>query len=242
MQSRRNFLTSWGLVGGAVALAGGGRLAESASPRQEADASRPILGERFAGFAILPEGAPEPFDVVPPARIPPIFFQVGEGGPRPTGFTDEAASPLELEAMSGMPVWSLAALGVDVSPIGGSVLRYTDGDVFAAVLTFESRDEKTDRVEPNIRLQMQRYFPQPVPLWESTPAAPGEPFTAFRRVGFLPSPGLVERSGLGYIFHWIKDDVYYRLFVENQPSFGDARRIAGALEKVGGPVQRPLEH
>jgi hypothetical protein len=242
MQSRRNFLKSWGLVGGAVALAGGGRLAEAGGPRQEADASRPILGERFAGFAILPEGAPEPFDMVPPARMPPIFCQVGKGGPKPTGSTTAAASPLELEAMSGMPVWSLEALGAEVSPVGGNVMRYDDGEVFAAVLTFESRNEKTGKVEPNIRLQMQHYFPQPMPLWESTPAAPGEPFTAYRKVGFLPSPGLVERSGLGYIFHWIKDGVYYRLFVENQPSFGEARRIAGALEEVGGPVQRPLEH
>lgn len=242
MQSRRHFLRTCGLASGAAALAGGTKLAEAATGLPEANVGRPILGERYAGFVILPQGAPEPFDVVMPERMPPIFCQAGEGGPEPTGVTTSVSSAYELKAMMGVPTFSPFGLGSELYPIGGNLMQYTDGDVFAGVLTFESRDAQTGEVQPNVRLQMQRYFPRPLPLWESTPAAPGEPFTEYKKVGFLPAPGLVEQSGLGYIFHWIQGDVYYRLFVENQGTFGEARRIAGALNEVHSLSQQPVNH
>jgi len=76
-----------------------------------------------------------------------------------------------------------------------------------------------------------------------TPAGPTPSLRTIapEKVSYLPSPGILWPTGLGYLFLWIKDGVLYRLQVENKPTAQEAQAIAGLLTIVSTKQGQPPE-
>jgi hypothetical protein len=246
MWSRRSFLAAIGLAGAAaVPVLGERRIGLAGGPEARRDPAEPIRGERYAGFVLLPEGAPVPYDVQAPRRESPILCGVGEGrgGPSVTAIHSKVRSEADLASEVGFPVYLVAAAPAGLTPAGGDVLRYEDGEVFAASLDFQTRNALNGEMETTVSLWAYPEFPRPYPLWETSPPEPGGPFVQLHKVDFLPTPGVMMRSAQGYVFLWIQADVLYTLTAENNPSWKQARSLAESLvELPGRGPRRPLEN
>jgi len=81
----------------------------------------------------------------------------------------------------------------------------------------------------SLTVAAQCVFPTPFPLWWSEPVEPGGPVVVLEKVSFLPWPGIMVATAMGYAFHWIKDSVLYTLLAEYGPSRADAIALAGGL-------------
>lgn len=225
MLTRRNFLTAVGLAGGSLSLP---LKAEALLP-----AALSAEGERFSGFALLPPGAPPPFDLAPAHREPPVLCGtgLGRGGPELTGRTVELSSPEEAAGYSGLTLYTLSP-HADRVLTGARVVEYDDAEIESVTLSWESTDARTGQRSTNLRLSATSLFPRPLPLWETLPVEPGGPSIRLNKVGFLPQSGVMVGSVDGYIFHWIDGGVYYQLYVENNSPFPVARQLARSLETV----------
>jgi hypothetical protein len=229
MLSRRRFVAVVGLAGGALGLPGHKLDALAAGPARELP-----LGERYGGFALLPEGAAAPWDLQPPRRLPPNFCAtgVGRGGQETTGNTRVVKDAQEAASRLGMPIYALLGLTSEAAPSGASVIEYDDGDVYAVSLAYDSVDAVTGEKGPNISIVAFPDFMRPLPLWASNPVEPGGPAVRLEKAAFLPAPGVMVRSSDGFVFHWIADEVYFMMAVENHYPLSEARRLAQALVTV----------
>ncbi len=228
MLSRRRLITNAGLAGGAA-------LGLSSVGKLDAAIGKPMLpftGERFGGFVLLPPGALTPQDVVPVKRQPPRMCFVG---------TEEEDVPLKVERSMSEPAYSPDELALragfpaydpHLEPAGGNVTLYPDGEVFLAVMSFNSADAQTGEISANVYIMARPDFQKPLPLWESYPAEPDRPGISLQKASFLPSPGIMVRTTTGFAFQWIANDVHYVMSVDNNCTPREARSLVESMTLV----------
>lgn len=222
MLSRRQMLVSAGLAGGAaLSLSSTKVMATLETPKL------PVQGKPIGDFLILPDSAPMPLGLTPPNRLPPELCRVGDAPARQTALSETAISPEDLAERSRLPLYA-----PDLLWNGGLAVFYPDGGVFVATMTFESPDAVTGQVEPNVTVTALREFSRPVPLWEANPVEPNGPAVRLEEAAFLPSPGVMVRSAVGFVFHWVASDTYYTMTVDNHSSLREARRLVASLTRI----------
>ncbi len=231
MWSRRRFLTTFG-VGGGLATVGGGLGATGEPPVSSVG----VRGERHGGFVLLPEGAPPPIDVEEPRRPMPIMCGTGagRGGAEPNALNEELGSDFELATLGEVKVYTLGpplrGIGFDT----GEVVRYANGELFAASLVFSHLDPRSGSLAANVRLMIEPNVPRPYPFWSETPVEPGGLGVQPEQVHFLPAPGLRIRLERGFVFHWLEEATLYTLVIDSDVSAREAREIASSLTHIGG--------
>jgi hypothetical protein len=227
MRSRRQFIKVMGVLGGAVMapFRWFGRAQAATLP----DAPLPAGAELYGGFLLLPEGAPVPPWVKPPKLGPPIECGVGEGGASPTAVVVSLKAPGDLASESGLPIYALGKLPDGIREAGGYVLKQQTGEVFSALVGYETYNYDNQYWECTVRIIAKPDFPRPFPLWPVSPVEVGGPAILLEKVDFLPTPGIMVKTTLGHIFHWIQKGVLYTLVVENKSSLGDARLLVDTL-------------
>lgn len=240
---RRQFLRgTFGSLGAMIAARAGwlfpeGRqvLARARSTIQEGVALQPpVEGELYAGFLLLPEGAPVPATVKYSRLGIPIAcgVGVGRGGPELTSVTKPVATPADLAREGHFPAYTLSKLPEGLRPAGGYLIKHISGESFGGLLSFETHNAQTNSWEPTVRIWAQPDFPRPFPMWSSNPVEPEGLSVTLEKVDFLPSPGILIRSTEGHVFLWIENDVLYMLTAEYGQSLEESQALVASLARV----------
>ncbi len=190
-----------------------------------------LLGEIYAGFLLLPDGAPVPPNVKYPERGMPTFCGVGagRGGPTPTAVSKSFSTAAEMAREVDFPVYTFSKLPERLRPAGANLIRHETGEVFAALVDFQSHNGRSGDWETTVSIWVQPEFPRPFPLWSSDPVEPGGPAVVLEKVDFLPSPGVMVATRQGAVFHWIRNDILYTLIAELGPSREEALALVSLL-------------
>lgn len=151
-----------------------------------------------------------------------------EGEPAST-FGRYFDTPADLVREAGIPVYTLSRLPTGLRPSRPRVVQHLTGEVFALSLDFESRNPITREWENTVSIWAEPDFPRPVPLWSSDPVEEDGPSVVYRKVDDPPAPGLMVESAEGYVFHWIVDEVFYTMRVEDGSNEEDAREMVRQL-------------
>jgi hypothetical protein len=140
-----------------------------------------------------------------------------------------AATPAELARVGSFPMYTLGAIP-DGLRYGGSLLvRRPTGQPSGGWIFFQSYDAALAMWQTTVRIRAKRHFPRPYPLWFSAAMGPSGPAVIPEKVTFLPSPGIMVATALGYVFHWIQSDTLYTLFAEHGPTHEQAEAIGRSL-------------
>lgn len=222
MLSRRRLLVSAGLAGGAALSLSADKLFAALEP-----STLPMTGKAIGDFIMLPDGAGLPHEVVPARRLPPDLCIVGEADDRQTAISEPASSPKELATKSGLSLYA-----PELTWSNGGVMSYPDGEVYAATMSFDSYDAESGALETNVTLTAVTNFQRPLPLWEANAVEPGGPSVRLREASFLPAPGVMVKSAVGFVFHWITNGTYYMMTVDNHASLREAQRIVASLRPI----------
>lgn len=239
MLTRRNFIKFLAVVGSGVLLPPLNKLRwldlfnqhVSWGPPETLLPPTSSLGEIYAGFLLLPDGAPVPPNVKYPERGMPTFCGVGagHGGPVPTAVSQSFSTAAEMAREVDFPVYIFSKLPERLRQAGATLIRYETGEVFAALVDFQSHNGRSGDWETTVSIWAQPEFPRPFPLWSSEPVEPGGPAVALEKVDFLPSPGVMVTTRQGAVFHWIRNDVLYTLIAEPGPSHEEALALVSLL-------------
>ncbi|MDH7475772.1 MAG: hypothetical protein QHJ74_17490 [Anaerolineae bacterium] len=89
------------------------------------------LGEVYAGFLLLPDGAPVPPTVKYPERGMPTFCGVGAGrdGPEPTAVIKSFSTVTDLAREIAFPVYTLSKLTEGLRLAGANLIQHKTGEV-----------------------------------------------------------------------------------------------------------------
>lgn len=190
----------------------------SAGPPESDRASQ---AEEYAGFVLLPEGAPVPDNVVyPPRTEHPVI-------------TSHLAKPSDLARLGGFALYVPATVPPSLRDAGCSLLSRPRDAPIAGYVLYQTADAPPAARVTRLSIAAERVFPSPFPLWSSEPVEPGGPAVVLEKVSFLPSPGIMVATAMGYAFHWIKHEVLYTLLAEYRPSRSEATALAETLVPVG---------
>ena len=112
------------------------------------------LGEFYAGFLLLPDGAPVPPTVKYPERGMPTFCGVGAGrdGPEPTAVIQSFSTVTDLALEVAFPVYTLSTLPGGLRLAGANLIRHETGEVFAAVVDFQSQNRRSRDLETTVSI------------------------------------------------------------------------------------------
>ncbi len=233
MLTRREILKTIG-TSGVVLGTPLSRLFRASSSADAAGASAdPAAGELYAGFLLLPDGAPVPSTVQPSRFGTPIVC--GLGGKPATARSMHYGTHTEVAKNAAVPLYSPSHLPPTLRPAGGDIIEYEWGGVFTASLDFETyQSDSNTWGGGEVSLWAETEFPRPYPFWMTSIA--GVPP---KKVGFLPAPGLQVASGmgssgrrLGYTFYWIDNGFLHWLRVENYSSEDEAQALATTLTRL----------
>lgn len=221
-------------------------------------------GELYAGFLLLPEGAPPvPMSAnPPPAGTAPLIMEQLPGGPQPTAVLKQFSAAQDLAKAVSFPIYTLQQAPAGTRPGSAWLESVASGPIFSASVSFQSYDAQHGIWLDNVSVAAFPNSPSPYPFRLSSgqpignklvapqplkappppappPAPPGSPASgvpqpvytvaAPEKVSYLPSPGILWPTGLGYLFLWIRNGVLYRLQVENSPTAQQAQSIASSL-------------
>jgi len=235
MLTRREFVKVLVAMGGSAMLSPLGRLkrlySDEPSLEQSTTSQTPLIGELYAGFLLLPDGAPVPPTVKYPERGVPTFCGVGAGRDslEPTPVIRSFSAVTDLTQEVNFPVYTLSKLPEGLHLAGANLIQHKTGEIFAAVIDFQSRHRHSGDWETTVSIWAQPEFPRPFPLWSSKPVEPGGPAVILEKVGFLPSPGVMVTDQQGAVFHWIENGVLYTLRAEPGLSREEALTLASLL-------------
>jgi hypothetical protein len=227
MITRRSFVKALAAVAGTLLVPLDRLAGEATAPVVEAQA--PPAGEVCEGFLLLPEGTPLPSFVKPSMYGIPRFGHVEPGL---GAITTDLGSAEELARKGRMLVYTLSQLPDGLRFAGATLVQHPTGEVYGGWARYESHNPRVDIWECTVDVWAQPDFPQPLPLWARGAGARGS-LGALGKTSCLPVPGIVVRTGLGHVFHWVQGGVYYRLRAEYQAAREDAERLAMALSPVG---------
>jgi hypothetical protein len=229
---RRGFFRQAGtLLAGFLIVGSSPKLRLGDSDENNTPNLQALLGELYAGFVLLIEGAPLPDFVIPSRNGIPIVCGVGfgRGGPKATAVTKNIDTPQNLARMARLPLYTLGKLPDSFRPAGGYQIEHESGEVFGASVNFDSYNAKTENWEGSVGIWAQPDFPHPYPLWSSVPAEPDLPAVILEKVDFLPSRGIMVSTQDGYVFYWIENDVFYTLRAEHNPTRKEIRKLVDSL-------------
>ncbi len=225
MLSRRSLLKTLAAVGSALLLPVD-KLAKLRSPFP-AQPEAPSEGDLYAGFLLLPSGAAVPsFVKYPVPGIPRV------GDPNPTAVTRFFDTPLALAKATRFAVYSPSRLPAGFRAGSAYLVEHDTGEAFGAGVGFEWYNGVANTWECTLSIWAQPAFPRPYPLWSSDPGEPGAPAVVLERVTFLPSPGIMVSTPVGYAFHWIWEGVLYTMRAEYGPSREEAIDLASSLAPI----------
>ena len=236
MITRRDFIKTMSLLSGAV-LAPVRWLGKWAGV-QPAQGEVPEVGELYAGFVLLPEGAPMPAYVrCAPA---PMLCQVND-------VRDPDALALRGETLwfdnfsewiskVSFTTYILNPIPVDIEFVQGHLIRFAQsGEEFAASIDYGPANGH----EPLLSISARPIFPRPYPIWPVvspiqteglTDGVQDEMVMAYaEKVDFTPTPGLMLPTEQGHLLYWIKQDILYTLVVEYDQSREAAMEIVQSL-------------
>jgi predicted DCC family thiol-disulfide oxidoreductase YuxK len=183
--------------------------------------------ELYAGFLLLSEGTPVPASVSQPALAIPIVC--GVGGTVTTAIGESFSSLEAVVSSSKIPTYSLSNSFSKFEWVDGHVLKHETGEVFGSMHIFGTLNLQTRKWEKRFHIWSQPDFPRPFPLWSSEPVEPDGPAVLLEKVDFLPAPGVRVATRMGSVFHWIENDIFYTMTVEDDQSFEEAEALASSL-------------
>lgn len=183
--------------------------------------------ELYAGFVLLSEAAPVPASVSQPVLAIPIVC--GVGGTVTTAIGESYSSLDAVVSSSKIPTYSLSKSFSEVEWVDGYVLKHETGEIFGSMHVFGTQNIQTQAWEKRFHIWSQPDFPRPFPLWSSEAVEPDGPAVLLEKVGFLPTPGVRVVTRMGSVFHWIENDVFYTMTVEDGQSFEEAEALASSL-------------
>jgi hypothetical protein len=226
MLTRRDFIKFLGVVGATTLtpLRGLGRGAYS----KIAPADDPV-GELYAGFVLLPEGAPIP-DFVEPGRAIALHSPGENLGEvikfdNVEGLMDHVLFPLYIP--SELPV------GFDFA--SADMTRFQKSDaIWNATLSFRNPSLDHNEQIAHISLVALLEYPRPFPVWPvHDPRVSGEVIVNPEKVN-LPTrtPAIMLPSSRGHILQWIEDGVHYMLVAEHNVHRESAIAIAKSLTRA----------
>ncbi len=231
MLTRRDFIKMLVAVGGPMLLPFSRQ--KRLYPLLEQSTTFPqsfLVGELYAGFLLLPDGAPVPPIVKYPERGVPTFCGVGAGRNGPTAITRSFSAVGELAREVSFPIYTPGKLPEGLRLARASLIQHETGEIFAAVVDFQSRESSSDDDwETTVSVWAQPEFPRPFPLWSSQPVERGGPAVILAKVDFLPSPGIMVVTRKGAVFHWIRNDILYTLIAESGLSGEETLALVSSL-------------
>ncbi len=232
MISRRSFIKGLAAAAGVVLLP----LDRVAGRQMRAQSEAAATGELYAGFMLLPEGAPEPSLVKHPVLGIPIFGEVPaeHKGKARVAMVSAAESEQALAKACGFPIYTMKVLPSGLRARKPELTRYSSGELFWATTSFESLDPQRQQWETTVGICAQREFPRPFPIWSEGVREPGGPSIVPEKVGFLPSPGVMVPTPHGFVFFWIESEVLYRATIELGGSRDEAIGLLGNLVRTTG--------
>jgi hypothetical protein len=209
MWSRRQFIKTLGVLGGAVAAPFHwlGRARAAAAPQVDL----PPGAELYGGFLLLPEGALVPAFVQQPKLPPPNMCGVGEG--KPNAVTRPFATAADLAKEVDFPVYTLGEMPNGLRPGSAFLITHNTGEVYGVSLGFETYNPNSAHWECAVSLWIQPDFPKPYPLWPSGPVEAGGSAVVLEKVDLLPAAGIRVATPAGYVYHWITREVFYTLAI-----------------------------
>ncbi len=191
-----------------------------------------VSGELYGGFVLLPDGAPLPPFVKDYKYGIPTMCGVGEAH----GVQSDAKyiildSMNTLVAETKMPAYMLVGLDNITQLSNISIVKHGTGELWGSWVTYGSEHPEFKQQYTSIAILAQYDFPQPMPLWSSTPLEKSGPSVLLEKIEFLPDMlGVLIRTPVGFALHWIEQSVYYMLSVDHLPV--DVTRVAAALTKT----------
>jgi len=228
MITRRDFLKIMGMMG-MVVIAPVRRLNLFLPQKIEQE----IIGDLYAGFLILPDGAPVPSIVKAPQLGFPNECGVGiiSDVPDHSFTTQEFRTLEEFIRDTKLSVYFLEELPKDMRLGSISGIKPINGNVYLVSLGYEAHLADTDIWQCTIWLLAQMDFPRPVPIWYSNPVEPNGPAVIPEKVDFLPTPGILVKTQNGCVCHWIDNDILFTLVIQDFQEDFDVQAIAKKLTK-----------
>lgn len=75
-------------------------------------------------------------------------------------------------------------------------------------------------------------FSSTLSLWAKESKDIDDPAIILEKASFLPSPGIMSKIPLGFIFYWIQRNVFFTLVIESAPGFEACVKLLNSLEVV----------
>lgn len=226
MITRRDFLKIMGAMG--MMVIGPVRRLNLFLPQK---IEQEIIGDIYAGFLILPDGAPVPSIVKAPQLGFPNECGVGlvSDVPEHLFTTQEFRTLEEFIGDTKLSVYSLEELPKDMRLGSISCIKTIKGDVYLVSLGYETYLAERDIWQCTIWMLAQMDFPRPVPIWHSEPVEPNGPAVIPEKVDFLPTPGILVKTQNGCVCHWIDNDIYFTLVIQDIQEEVDVQTIVKKL-------------
>lgn len=225
MLKRRDFIKVISMLGGIVLTPLGRLIVGQYTSLAQVDL--PIEGELYAGFVLLPEGAPVPAFVQPSKLGLPNLCSVGDNA-EITGVVETFTDVSEIISNLYFPVYTLKK-SPDIYPAGGYILKHKSGEVSGVALGFLAPNASDEEMRVKVALWAQPDFSNPLPLWSSEPMEFGGPAVVLEKVDFLPTTGIVAITPYERVFHWIENKTYYTCIVKGVPRVEEARKLVDLL-------------
>lgn len=189
------------------------------------------IGELYSGFVLLSEGMPIPNYVKASKFGVPVVCGIGanEGGAVATAVTEFYSNVADLKKVIDLPVYTLDPFPDGFQPLGAMALKHQTGEIFAISIDFQTYNEKTDGLETTVSIWAYPDFPQPFPLWSAEPLEANGASITLEKVDFLPMPGILVATAMGYVCHWIADGILYCLIAENSTLNSNIHSIVNKL-------------
>jgi hypothetical protein len=229
MFKRRDFIKLISVMGG-VALTpfrGHGTF-HGLSAGMDADQ---VEGELYAGFVLLPEGAPKPIFVQDEQYGLPNFcgaFDEGRLG-KITGFYSPQNTLTDLTNKVEHPIYALSNAPDGLRYSGAGLVVHENGSVICGDITYEAFDPQVDIWYTAVSVWFNLDHPRPVPLWQEGNAGQKDLNGSLEKVDFLPGGGgVMVQTPLGFSWHWVMQDVYYSLNAD-LPSYQNKKQLQESL-------------
>jgi hypothetical protein len=226
MFNRRDFIKFMSLMGG-VALNPFQRFGNwsglAADMIQES-----IEGELYAGFLLLPEESHLPSIVKPPKHIPPY----GDN-PRSkfNGVTYYYDSEIDLARKVNFPVYTLNKTIKNIHLVNTSSYENQEGYVYEIGIGFEMYQPASEIWKPWISIHAESDYLTPYPVFflESH-----DTITEFNdlRIDIHNNPGILLRTSMGFVLHWIEENIHYSFLVEPCPKNITPDQLIDKLVKI----------
>ena len=188
-------------------------------------------GEIHEGLLLLPDGAKVPEFVKYPRKGIPIYCGVGENDNH-LASTTSFKTDTELGNSVFFPVYTIKNPPAPFVQTDAYLTLHSTEDIYSSTICFGDQNADNERSVWHIAISAYPEFPRPHPLWNSEPVELDGPSLKLDKVDFLPRPGVMASSQLGFTFYWVEEEVFYTLVMEPIPDFQVALDLLSRLERI----------